>query len=146
MDPTIIMCRKEVRPPKAAFAKQCTEPVSNISASPHLPSILRNPVFFRINPCFDSLYHAEGQIEKYFSKIFKKTSCQKKFLLTNNPKGLFHNPMGLLPMCRRSRAIQPPPYSIRNAKIVFAVTPILLVYPFIRKHFTNGVMIVAIKG
>jgi len=43
-------------------------------------------------------------------------------------------------------AIQPPPDSIRNAVIVFATVPILLVYPFIQKHFTKGVMIGAIKG
>ena len=42
--------------------------------------------------------------------------------------------------------IQPPPDSIRNAVIVFATVPILLVYPFIQKHFTKGVMIGAIKG
>ncbi|MCL2204199.1 MAG: carbohydrate ABC transporter permease [Defluviitaleaceae bacterium] len=40
----------------------------------------------------------------------------------------------------------PPPDSIRNAVIVFATVPILLVYPFIQKHFTKGVMIGAIKG
>jgi len=43
-------------------------------------------------------------------------------------------------------AIQPPPDSIRNAVIVFATVPILLVYPFIQKHFTKGVMVGAIKG
>ncbi|MCL2187317.1 MAG: carbohydrate ABC transporter permease [Defluviitaleaceae bacterium] len=43
-------------------------------------------------------------------------------------------------------ALQPPPDSIRNAVIVFATVPILLVYPFIQKHFTKGVMIGAIKG
>jgi putative aldouronate transport system permease protein len=42
--------------------------------------------------------------------------------------------------------VQPPPDSIRNAVIVFATVPILLVYPFIQKHFTKGVMIGAIKG
>ena len=42
--------------------------------------------------------------------------------------------------------IQPPPDSIRNAVIVFATVPILLVYPFIQKHFTKGVMVGAIKG
>ena len=42
--------------------------------------------------------------------------------------------------------IQPPADSIRNAVIVFATVPILLVYPFIQKHFTKGVMVGAIKG
>ena len=42
--------------------------------------------------------------------------------------------------------VMPPTESIRNAVIVFATIPILLVYPFLQKHFTKGVMIGAIKG
>ena len=42
--------------------------------------------------------------------------------------------------------VLPPSESIRNAVIVFATAPILLVYPFLQKHFTKGVMIGAIKG
>ena len=42
--------------------------------------------------------------------------------------------------------VMPPTESIRNAVIVFATVPILLVYPFLQKHFTKGVMIGAIKG
>jgi putative aldouronate transport system permease protein len=40
----------------------------------------------------------------------------------------------------------PPPDSIRNAVIVFATVPILMVYPFIQRHFTKGVLVGAIKG
>lgn len=32
------------------------------------------------------------------------------------------------------------------AVIVLAMVPILLVYPFVQKHFTKGVMIGAVKG
>jgi len=42
--------------------------------------------------------------------------------------------------------VQPPTDSIRNAVIVFGTMPILMVYPFIQKHFTKGVMVGAIKG
>jgi len=42
--------------------------------------------------------------------------------------------------------VQPPTESVRNAVIVFATIPILLVYPFLQKHFTKGVLIGAIKG
>jgi len=42
--------------------------------------------------------------------------------------------------------VLPPTESIRNAVIVFATVPILLVYPFLQKHFTKGVLIGAIKG
>ena len=40
----------------------------------------------------------------------------------------------------------PPTESLRNAVIVFATVPILLIYPFLQKHFTKGVMVGAIKG
>lgn len=38
------------------------------------------------------------------------------------------------------------PLTIRMAVIVFATVPILLVYPFLQKHFTKGVMLGSVKG
>lgn len=38
------------------------------------------------------------------------------------------------------------PSSIRVAVIVISVTPIILVYPFLQKHFVKGLMIGSIKG
>ena len=42
--------------------------------------------------------------------------------------------------------VLPPTESVKNAVIVFATAPILLIYPFLQKHFTKGVMVGAIKG
>ncbi|NLP45754.1 MAG: carbohydrate ABC transporter permease [Epulopiscium sp.] len=42
--------------------------------------------------------------------------------------------------------VRPPAESVRNAVIVFGTLPILIVYPFLQKHFTKGVMIGAVKG
>jgi putative aldouronate transport system permease protein len=36
--------------------------------------------------------------------------------------------------------------SIKMACCIIATVPILVVYPFLQKHFTKGVMIGAIKG
>ncbi|CAG7639145.1 Diacetylchitobiose uptake system permease protein NgcG [Paenibacillus solanacearum] len=38
------------------------------------------------------------------------------------------------------------PLTIRMAAIVFATIPILLVYPFLQKHFAKGVMLGSVKG
>ncbi|MFE5324049.1 carbohydrate ABC transporter permease [Paenibacillus sp. NPDC056579] len=38
------------------------------------------------------------------------------------------------------------PLTIRMAVIVFATLPILIVYPFLQKHFTKGVMLGSVKG
>jgi putative aldouronate transport system permease protein len=39
-----------------------------------------------------------------------------------------------------------PSLAIKMAIVVLAVVPVLLVYPFIQKHFTKGVIIGAVKG
>lgn len=38
------------------------------------------------------------------------------------------------------------PEGIRAASIVFSITPILCVYPFLQKHFVKGVMLGSVKG
>ena len=35
--------------------------------------------------------------------------------------------------------------TIKSAAIVFATVPIIIVYPFLQKHFVQGVMIGAVK-
>ena len=41
---------------------------------------------------------------------------------------------------------QPPEKAVKMASTVVATVPILLVYPFIQKYFTKGVMVGAVKG
>lgn len=40
----------------------------------------------------------------------------------------------------------PPQLSLRMAILVIAIVPIMVVYPFLQKHFAKGVMIGAVKG
>ncbi len=42
--------------------------------------------------------------------------------------------------------VKPPDQSIKMAVIVVGTVPILLVYPFLQKHFAKGVLIGSIKG
>jgi putative aldouronate transport system permease protein len=41
---------------------------------------------------------------------------------------------------------RPPPETIGMAAIIIATIPILIVYPFLQKHFAKGVMLGAVKG
>jgi len=42
--------------------------------------------------------------------------------------------------------VQPPQQSIKMAVIVVATVPILIVYPFLQKHFAKGVLLGSVKG
>jgi putative aldouronate transport system permease protein len=42
--------------------------------------------------------------------------------------------------------VKPPDQSIKMAVIVVGTLPILLVYPFLQKHFAKGVLLGAVKG
>ncbi|MEV6493891.1 carbohydrate ABC transporter permease, partial [Actinoplanes sp. NPDC051633] len=43
-------------------------------------------------------------------------------------------------------AALPPTLAVKMAVVVVTVLPITLVYPFIQRHFTRGVMVGAVKG
>jgi putative aldouronate transport system permease protein len=40
----------------------------------------------------------------------------------------------------------PPSLAVKMAVVVVTVVPALLVYPFVQKHFTKGVIVGAVKG
>lgn len=40
----------------------------------------------------------------------------------------------------------PPDKAVKMACTVIATVPILVVYPFVQKYFTKGVMVGAVKG
>ena len=42
--------------------------------------------------------------------------------------------------------LPPPSNSVKTATIVVTALPIMLIYPFIQKHFVKGIMIGAVKG
>lgn len=41
---------------------------------------------------------------------------------------------------------QPPPETVQMAAVLLATLPILVIYPFLQKHFAKGVLIGAVKG
>jgi putative aldouronate transport system permease protein len=42
--------------------------------------------------------------------------------------------------------LPPPPFTIQMATLVIATVPILIVYPFVQRYFTKGVLTGAVKG
>lgn len=40
----------------------------------------------------------------------------------------------------------PPTLAIKMAVVVVTVIPAILVYPFVQRHFTKGVLLGAVKG
>jgi putative aldouronate transport system permease protein len=42
--------------------------------------------------------------------------------------------------------LPPPPFTIQMATVIIATVPILIVYPFLQKYFTKGVLTGSIKG
>lgn len=44
------------------------------------------------------------------------------------------------------RQVQPPSETIKMASLVLVMLPILLVYPFLQKHFAKGVLLGSVKG
>ncbi|MGI5892954.1 MAG: carbohydrate ABC transporter permease [Candidatus Merdivicinus sp.] len=45
-----------------------------------------------------------------------------------------------------SAMTQMPPDSLKTASVVFTTVPVLLIYPYLQKHFTAGVMLGSVKG
>jgi putative aldouronate transport system permease protein len=94
------------------------------------------------------LFYAVAHWNNYFSAILYLNTPEKwpiqvvlrQIVIVNEPSAtlgaraqmLMENP--------------PPPVTIQMAAILLATVPILIVYPFLQKHFTKGVMLGSIKG
>ena len=91
-----------------------------------------------------SLFYAVGHWNTYFSAIMyiNDNKLWPVQVLLREIVILAQSRIGDTDM--DERMIQP--LTIRMAVIVFATLPILLVYPFLQKHFAKGVMLGSVKG
>lgn len=92
------------------------------------------------------LFYAVSHWNSYFSAILYLNDPAKwpiqvvlrQIVVLNQPTNALGAPEQLLENT-------PPPETIQMAAIIVATIPILLVYPFLQKHFAKGVMLGAVK-
>ncbi|WP_420112147.1 carbohydrate ABC transporter permease [Pseudactinotalea sp.] len=92
------------------------------------------------------LFYAVGYWNAFFSALLYISSPEKWPLqLVLRTYVVNETPMGVDDVGSGSDSL-PPQLSIQMAILVLSIIPILLVYPFLQKHFTKGLMIGAVKG
>lgn len=93
------------------------------------------------------LFYAVGHWNNYFAGILYLNDptlwpiqvILRQIVLLNDPM----NSLGSVTMIMEN---PPPPETIQMAATLVATLPILIVYPFLQKHFAKGVMIGSVKG
>ena len=92
-----------------------------------------------------SLFYAVGRWNAYAdARYFITTKALQpiQYLLSNMILSSGSDAVSL----SESAAVVSTPEVIQAAAVMFATIPIILVYPFVQKHFVKGVMIGAVKG
>lgn len=92
------------------------------------------------------LFYAVGHWNSYFSAILYLNDPAKwpiqvvlrQIVVLNQPTNALGTPEQLMEN-------RPPPETIQMAAIIVATVPILVVYPFLQKHFAKGVMLGSVK-
>lgn len=90
------------------------------------------------------LFYAVGYWNSFFTALLYLNDTAKwpiqlvlnQYVIQSSPLDQIQNPDVTIP----------PPESIQMAVVVLATLPILIVYPFVQRHFTKGVLTGAIKG
>ncbi len=92
------------------------------------------------------LFYAVGYWNSFFNALIYLND-QSKWPLTLILRTYVVNntPLGQADLGAGSEAV-PPSQSLQMAILVISLVPIVLVYPFLQRHFTKGVMIGAVKG
>lgn len=90
-----------------------------------------------------ALFYAVGYWNNFFSALLYMNDTSKwpiqlvlnQYVLQGSPLQQIQNPES-----------SPPPHAIQMAVVVLATLPILVVYPFVQRYFTKGMLTGAIKG
>lgn len=96
-----------------------------------------------------SLFYAVGWWNSYFHVLLYITRSDMQTLTLKLYQMILQVDQSLLTNISGSEGVTQvilTPEGIKAAAIVIAVTPILLLYPFLQKHFVKGVLIGSVKG
>lgn len=96
-----------------------------------------------------SLFYAVGWWNSYFNVMLYITKSSLQTLTLKLYQMIMQVDQNLLESTGGSEGVAEitlTPEAIKAAAIVIAVTPILMVYPFLQKHFVKGVLIGSVKG
>lgn len=92
------------------------------------------------------LFYAVGYWNAYFNALLYINSANKWPLqLVLRTYVVNNTPLGQGDLGAAAEAI-PPSQSLQMAILVISLVPIILVYPFLQRHFTKGVLVGAVKG
>lgn len=93
-----------------------------------------------------TLFYAVGWWNSYMNVLIYIRSTDKMSLMVKLYQMIDLVSPELLKSGEGVREMSITPEGIRAASIVFSITPILCVYPFLQKHFVKGVLLGSVKG
>lgn len=92
-----------------------------------------------------SLFYAVGHWNSYFNAILYINSSEKWPVQVWLRQIVIMSQGGLVESAESAETF-PPSHSIKMAVIMVSTLPILVLYPFLQKYFTKGVMMGSLKG
>jgi putative aldouronate transport system permease protein len=90
------------------------------------------------------LFYAVGHWNEFFDALLYISSAEKQPLQIVLREILSAGNLNEFTDVARERSM--PVQSLRAAAVIIALLPMLIVYPFLQRHFTKGVLIGSIKG
>ncbi|WP_171630379.1 carbohydrate ABC transporter permease [Paenibacillus plantarum] len=93
-----------------------------------------------------SLFYAVGHWNSFFSAILYINDTTKWPIQVLLRQVVIMSEGGIGDSSQVNEAIALPPQSLKMAVITVSTLPILIVYPFLQKHFAKGVLLGSVKG
>ncbi|RTE10355.1 carbohydrate ABC transporter permease [Paenibacillus whitsoniae] len=92
------------------------------------------------------LFYAVGYWNMFQNVLIYMNSPDKQNLTVIVQQMIMNSMLQVDQFLRPEESIQITPESIKSSGIIVMILPMLLVYPFVQKHFVKGVMIGSVKG